>query len=292
MGMHGWIQRWMGVAAVAPIWSLGLMASEVQPLAFNTQAFAPFTYLREGGVSGPAVEVIRAVCREMGQTCRINLMPWARAQIDVRTGHADALFLIGWNPERATWLMPSLPLFASEYGFFVQTSDPIVFRDMRQLSGYTVAVYGPSNTSMTLEQIQHQAPGLSVDRTPDDDAAFRKLEAARVGAVFSNKEVGLAHIQEMGLRNVRYAGMQSRVTYHVGFSKARVTKAQVERFNEAYRKLLRSGELRRILAPYRLEPAPLDGSSAQHLRPSPPPARGFAPWTSPGRGPGPPSGPG
>ncbi len=258
MGMHGWIQRWMRAAAVASALPVWLMASEVQPLTFNTQEFAPFTYLRGGAVAGPAVEVIRAVCQDMGQPCQFNLMPWARAQVDVRTGHADALFLIGWNPERATWLNPSLPLFASEYGFFVQVSDPLVFRDMAQLSGYTVAVYGPSNTSLTLEGIQHQAPGLSIDRTLDDDAAFRKLEAGRVGAVFSNKEVGLAHIQEMGLRNVRYAGMQSQVKYVVGFSKALVPKATLERFNGAYRKLLRTGAIRRILAPHRMEPAPLN----------------------------------
>lgn len=226
------------------------------PLVFNTQEFAPFTYLQRGVVSGPAVDVVRAVCREMGQPCDFNLMPWARAQVDVRTGRADALFLIGWNAERATWLHPSLPLFASEYGFFVQAANPIAFSDMAQLKGYNVAVYGPSNTSLTLEGIQFEAPGMSIDRTLDDDAAFRKLEAARVDAVFSNKEVGLVHMERMGLRNVRYAGTQSRVSYVIGFSRLRVPVATVERFNETYRKLVRTGEIRRILKPYRMESAP------------------------------------
>ena len=60
----------------------------------------------------------------------------------------------------------------------------------------------------------------------------------------------------MGLRNVRYAGTQSRVSYLIGFSRHRVPVATVERFNETYRKLARAGEIRRILKPYRMEPAP------------------------------------
>lgn len=258
MGQWFWSLRGVLGAAAMGGWLGAGVQEPVPPMVFNTQEFAPFTYLQRGVPSGPAVEVIRAVCREMGLSCDFNLMPWARAQVDVRTGRADALFLIGWNAERATWLQASLPLFASEYGFFVQAANPIVFREMAQLKGYRVAVYGPSNTSATLEGIQSEAPGMSIDRTLDDDAAFRKLEAARVDAVFSNKEVGLVHMGRMGLKNVRYAGTQSRVTYVIGFSRLRVPAATVERFNEAYRRLIRSGEIRRILKPYRLEPAPLD----------------------------------
>lgn len=255
MCQRHWILRGMlGVVAMG-----GWLGQEPAPvLVFDTQAFAPFTYLQHGVVSGPAVEVIRAVCREMGQPCAFNLMPWARAQIDVKMGRGDALFLIGWNAERAAWLRPSVPLFVSEYGFFVQAGNPLVFRDVAQLKGYTVAVYGPSNTSTTLEGIQHQAPGMSIDRTLDDDAAFRKLEADRVDAVFSNREVGMVHLEEMGLKNVRYAGNQSQVRYIVGFSRLQVSASTVERFNETYRRLLKAGEIRRILKPYRLEPAPLE----------------------------------
>jgi polar amino acid transport system substrate-binding protein len=46
-------------------------------LVFDTQDFAPFTFLEDGVVAGPAMEVIRAACRGMGQPCRINLLPWA-----------------------------------------------------------------------------------------------------------------------------------------------------------------------------------------------------------------------
>lgn len=286
MDQWRWILRGAMVMAAMGGWLGAGVQEPVLPLVFNTQEFAPFTYLQRGEVSGPAVEVVRAVCREMGQPCDFNLMPWARAQVDVRTGRADALFLIGWNAERAAWLHPSVPLFASEYGFFVQAGNPLVFQDMTQLKGYRVAVYGPSNTSMTLEGLQHQAPGLSIDRTSDDDAAFRKLEASRVDAVFSNRAVGLVHMERMHLRNVRYAGAQSQVAYVIGFSALRVPMATVERFNEAYRRLLRSGEVRRILKPYRMEPAPLEWLPISPARSR----RGSGPGTWPGRAPGPPSG--
>jgi polar amino acid transport system substrate-binding protein len=233
-------------------------AASAQEVIFDTQDFAPFSYMKGGDVAGPGVDVIKAVCKEAGLACAFNLLPWARAQSDVKAGKAHALFLIGWNAERETWLSRSPAVVVTEYGFFVPLSDRIVIRDMAQLKDYSVAVYGPSNTQATLEKVKAGVPGMALDVSPDDESAFRKADSERVRAVFSNRDVGNAMIAKIGLKNLRYAGKQSDLNYYIGFSKEFTPAGAVDKFNAAYKRLYQSGEIQRILKSYKLDPAAPD----------------------------------
>ena len=87
-------------------------------LKFNTQDFAPFSYARDGVVSGPAADIIRAVCSDMQITCSFKLLPWSRAQQEVQEGIAHGMFVIGWNEERAKWLYFSPPHLADRVRLF------------------------------------------------------------------------------------------------------------------------------------------------------------------------------
>jgi polar amino acid transport system substrate-binding protein len=134
----------------------------------------------------------------------------------------------------------------------------LAYKGPEQLKGRTVAVYGPSNTSTALDKIKAAQSDMTVDLSPEDDAVFRKLDAGRVGAAFSNRDVGLAIIKRLGLKNVRYAGRSSPLKYYIGFSKESVPEKTVKAFNEAYKKLLASGVIVKILKAYGMVPASLE----------------------------------
>ena len=123
-------------------------------LILNTQDFAPFNYAVNGVVSGPAADIIRRVCADMKVECPMRLLPWRRAQQEVEEGKAHGMFVIGWNAERAKWLHFSPPLLNTEYGFFVRDDNALRFTQNGDVSGYTVGVYGPSNTATALEKIR------------------------------------------------------------------------------------------------------------------------------------------
>jgi polar amino acid transport system substrate-binding protein len=159
-------------------------------LIFNTQDFAPFNYEVNGLVAGPAADVIRRVCADMKIPCVMRLLPWRRAQQEVEEGKAHAMFVIGWNAERAKSLHFSPPLLNTEYGFFVREDNPLKFAQITDVKGYTVGVYGPSNTATALAKVKADVGDLAIDMTPDDESAFRKLSLGRVNAVFSNRDVG------------------------------------------------------------------------------------------------------
>lgn len=230
-------------------------------LRFNTQDFPPYSYLADGMVSGPGVEIITRVCTEMKLNCSFKLLVWTRAQKEVEEGMAQGMFFIGKNPEREKWLYFSPPIIQATYGFFVNMDNALKYSKPVDISGYSVGVYGPSNTSVSLEKIRDQmskkgAKPINIDMRPNDEAGFHKLSANRVQAVYSNHDVGIAKIAKIGLKNIRYAGSHERVTYYVGFSQKYVDKSTVDQFNTVLLRLQKSGEIGKILARYQMKDMP------------------------------------
>jgi len=226
-------------------------------LILNTQDFAPFHYkipTFPNKVFGPVPELIRAACTEAGINCILRLHnDWGAAQELVKTGQAHGLFVIGWNAERAKTLWPSVPIIETEYGFFVRTNDPLHFAQIEDVSGYTIGVYGPSNTSGTLRQIENSLRNknmqIHVKEDRDDKPLFKELaEAQSIRAVFSNRDVGNSIIRGLGLSDLRYEGPYKKLLYYVGFSKNSVHKSIVDQFNKAFQNLQRKGIVQEIYA--------------------------------------------
>lgn len=239
-------------------------SSSATELAFNTQDFAPFNYEVDGVVSGPAAEIIRRVCREMDATCTFKLLPWKRAQEEVKSGKTNGMFVIGWNEKRAKWVHFSPPIMNTEYGWFVKKSNNLKYSKLSDIENYTVGVYGPSNTANSLNKIKDKMAKeglqpIKIDMRPDDEAGFRKLAAGRLDAVFSNRDVGYALIAKLGLQGkIRYAGASKSLKYYIGFAQAHNDKAVLEKFDATYLDLYKRGVIKEILDKYNMQLATLE----------------------------------
>ena len=242
-----------------------LPASGVE-LKFNTQDFPPFNYEVNGRVTGPAADIIRAVCDEASFSCSFKLMVWKDAQQEVREGKAHAMFVIGWNRGRSEWLYFSPQIMETQYGFFVAKGNQLKYNDITDISGYRVGVYGPSNTSRSLEKIQQKIDKnpalqpLKIDMRTDDVLVFQDLNSAdrTISAAYSNRDVGFAIIRAENLSNIRYAGAQRKLNYFIGFSKAFVGKQVVNTFNRTFIELYQSGKVADILDTYAMTPAKIE----------------------------------
>ena len=223
-------------------------------LVFYTQEFAPFNYSENGDVKGPAKAVIETVCQAASLSCSFKALPWGRAQSDVKSGEAHGLFVIGWNEGRAKWLHYSPPLMTTEYGFFVHSDDLDKISSLDDFNSRTVGVFGPSNTSKSLEKLQKSLTSMKISMTADDIAGFKKLEAKRVDAVFSNREVGLDMVKKLGLKNVKYVMKQRELNYFIGLSKEFTDQELVDRFNGKFTELYETGEIPTVLKSFNMQP--------------------------------------
>ena len=226
---------------------------------FNTQDFAPFSEKDgKGNVIGPGVDVISAVCANLKAKCAFRLLPWTRAQEEVKEGKAHGMFLIGWNKERESTLYFSLPILQTEYGFFAHADDSFTYKDPTDLDGKKIRVYGPSNTSKAMDKltVELTSAGKKVDvKVTDDDKknfmmAGSGSRSNTVDAIFSNRDVGNTFIRQFKLK-LRYAGCREKLNYFVAFSK-QVSKDFVDRFNAELKNMRDSGKQKEILDKYEM----------------------------------------
>jgi polar amino acid transport system substrate-binding protein len=248
----------MGLALAAGISG---PASSADKIRFVTLEFAPFIYGENQEVAGPGRDIIAAVCAEAKIECSYDIYPWRRAQELMKSGDADGMMVIGRNPKREEWIRFSPPHFRTEYGVFVKADNEFDFSDISQLQGLRIGVFAPSNTATQLMGIRDEmiAQGLNpleIEERPDDASGFRKLAAGRIDAVYSNRDRGQQILEAEGLVDgVRYAGGHQGILYYAGFARSFPDQELVDRFNEAWRELFRSGEAQAIIKSYGLEPA-------------------------------------
>lgn len=244
-----------------------LQAGPETTIKLATQDFSPFSYLLDPNakltdqtVGGPGADIIKRVCSEMNVDYMLKVLPWRRAQYDCReAGIYDGLFLIGWNKKRTEWLHFSPPILQTEYGFFVAGNNKLTFKNVADIKGYRVGVFGPSNTSRSLEKLLFKGGGkFTIDMRPDDISGFKKLSIGRVEAVFSNRDVGFAILKREGIKNVRYAGRQRQLNYYIGFAKKNIDKSVVDEFNSTFLKLHKEKVVHKILDKYQMQPAVID----------------------------------
>ncbi|MGL1903713.1 MAG: transporter substrate-binding domain-containing protein [Fibrobacterales bacterium] len=224
-------------------------------LVFNTQEFPPFHYSENNTIAGPVTKIIYLICKELSIPCKVKSLPWPRAQEEVYTEVADALFVIGKNKDREKWLHFSRPLLKTEYGFFTHKNHDFKINSMQNVHGKTIGVYGPSNTHSTLLSIKDNVPSMKIDLRYDSVSGFKKLNRARVDAVFSNKSVGEYLVHELQLHNVVYNSDYKEIYYYVGFNKKLVSVGFVKAFNAVIDSPAFSSKLYSVLKKHKLESA-------------------------------------
>jgi len=226
----------------------------VPSLHLYTQNFRPFHYTYGGEAEGPVVDLVRQVCVEVKVHCVIEVVPWTRAQEEVRLGKAHGLFVVGRNAERESWLHFSVPIIMSEYGFFSVESRLLAYKQPRDLVGKKIGVYGPSNTEISLRLLRQQMVQLELEPFDisvfeQDRVAFDELKGGYVDAVYSNRQVGEALFRVKGGGSVVYTAKHRDLAYHLGFSQSVVDRDLVGRFNSALNALLQSPLAAELLAP-------------------------------------------
>ena len=233
-------------------------------LTFSTFSFPPFSDVQDNKVVGPFVDIIDAVCHKIAIDCEYHGMPNRRSKLTLKDGTVNGNFPLGWNKERDGYLWFTIPLMKTEYGFFAKADSTFEYKQLKDLEGMTVGVFGPSNTSYSLQKIREQmkAQGLKpieIDMTPNaDGTGLKKVAAGRVQLYYVNRDVGFHRMKQLNISGVRYAGKQRELYYFAGFAKAHNYKAVIDKFNVAARELSNEGVIAKLLAKYGIDPAPWD----------------------------------
>jgi len=230
-------------------------------LRFVTEPFPPYSYpvsATDSTAAGPMAEVVQAVCVRIKASCHAEVYPWRRAYSMVIDGDVDGMFSLMPTKEREADLYFTDLIVGGAYTFFARRTDTLHFSRPSDLDGRSVAVYGPSGTSIALEGIRNQTSARTILEV-SNDILLKKLTSGRYGdspVFLMNRDVAQALMQQYGIQGMKPAGDLMAIAYAVGFSRKRCSPKQVEQFNAGVKALLRDGTIKAILNKYGLSTVP------------------------------------
>lgn len=255
-GSHAPVRLLLGAALVLA--ALPALAAPAPWRLFLTEPFPPYTYERAGKPAGPLVDVLDKVCEQLGWRCEVRVMPWRRALALAEQGEAHGLFTVVDAPERRKYFALSPAVLQARYTVFGRQGESLQYKGPASLEGRTVAAYGPSGTSMMLEEL---AQGLQIQTLIERDnlTVLRMLHAGRYGPqglVLMNEAVALWLTAQNDMPPLQAVGTVRQFGYHFGLSRQRLSAAEQQRFQRSLQQLCRSGRMAELVQPYALPAAP------------------------------------
>lgn len=179
-----------GVCAVALGWyflnnsSNSTTAQKAQDtIIVGTNAeFAPFTFYKDGAITGFDIEVIKAIARKLNKTVIIKDFPFEALIPEIQTGHIQVI-VAGMNPtpERAKQVHFTQPIFEGDPLVIISPKDAPI-QTIKELEGKTVLVNEGYFADM---YISKEVPGATIVRLGGNSVAEGLLALnARRGNVF------------------------------------------------------------------------------------------------------------
>lgn len=105
-----------------------------------TSEYPPFEYSEDGRIVGTDTHVIRQVVEAMGYEPRIELLPWIRAEAQVRRGEADMVYSLTYSDARADFYHFTDPINQVQDVFFALRDSNIDWQTMDDLNDLRVGI--------------------------------------------------------------------------------------------------------------------------------------------------------
>lgn len=230
------------------LWCTPVRAQAPVPLHVVGFSYPPFMYLDERNApAGPMVDVVAEAFRRMAQPARIELLPLARALLQVETGEAGAMFTVKKTPQReAQYVFSGEPLLVQDYVIFVAQDSTLAFRgDLTVLATSSVGVVGATSYGAIFDAAAQQGVFKKLEMSSSHEANFRKLLAGRMDAIVCSRAVGVEILRQLqATRRVKISGPPIETTHsYLMFNKAVATPQLVAGFDQAIRAMRQQGLL-------------------------------------------------
>lgn len=146
----------------------------------------PIIYSDDGVAKGIAVDITKAIGKEIGYDIEVMAMDWELAQIMVLNGDADGLLHMNPSSERNRLYDFSFPLLKSEFCIFVLDNN-VSLRDINDLKGKRVGVEPGGYPSILLLEYD----GIEIEEVYKFDKSYEEfLRDILIEAYDTRKENG------------------------------------------------------------------------------------------------------
>jgi polar amino acid transport system substrate-binding protein len=197
-----------------------LTSQNLSPLGF---------YDEKGNYDGIAVKVVKYALEKMNVKYEINIYPWARAQMLVKTGEADGFFAGSKNAEREEYAVMSSIIAEQNWVWYQLKNNPLNPKDLSFKKNAKVGAYIGANMLDWLNEKKYNVTA----KPRDTESLFKMLMAKRVDAILANHLVANEIIKNEGIAEELKSTVEKEHPLGVYFSKKFLEKNPgfIESFN-------------------------------------------------------------
>ncbi len=223
--------------------------SAAESLDLRADLWCPYTCDVESIEPGYLVEIAKAILQKKGMSVKYSTQSWARTLNEARTGKIDGALGAGKSDEGL--LFPSHHLGRSKNCFFAKNDSTFQFKDNKDLVGKKIGAIIEYTYSEPFDSFAKDNPNIerSGGETPVE-TNIKKLLAGRLELMIEDENVVNYYLKK-NPNPIKSVGCYEPTDIFVVFSPKKTESLQrVKAFNEGYKALKDSGELKLILTKY------------------------------------------
>ncbi|GFO67413.1 hypothetical protein GMLC_09920 [Geomonas limicola] len=129
------------LALAVPLVPLQVHAVQPTDIVYMTEDYPPENYLENGRLKGYAVDILRAVWKEMGYSEQpIQVLPWARGYLMVQERPNHMLFAMAKTPERLGLFKWVGPIYYAKINLFSLSEKRLKVESLEEARHFRVGV--------------------------------------------------------------------------------------------------------------------------------------------------------
>jgi polar amino acid transport system substrate-binding protein len=222
-----------------------LSASE---LKYYTEDYPPYNYCKEGNITGIAVETLKLVWKEIGETPqKINLVPWARGYQSALEENNAVLFSTTRTPERENKFKWACPIAEGTRFVLVGKKDKnIQVNSIKDADKYKIGTIRNDVAEEIL--IKEGINKNALDSISKTDLNIKKLEIGRIDLIALGEKSLFAAIENEGydINDYKVYYVLKEAPLCFAFNK-NVDDMTVEKFQNALSKIVKSDQYKTIV---------------------------------------------
>lgn len=160
--------------------------------------FPPYQVVDETMISGPDIELIRAIFARMpGYRLQVELRPNIRAFSDLKASDVDVITQFDTPENRSLGLITDIPLHTSLFQLYTKTDSGVEINTLEDTYAHKIGVVMGGSVSQALSKA-HRAGKLETHPTQSFQTLIKMLISERLQAAIINSDVADFYTEQMG----------------------------------------------------------------------------------------------
>ncbi|PCI61822.1 MAG: hypothetical protein COB35_05125 [Gammaproteobacteria bacterium] len=229
-------------------YSIPVLANE-QLTLLTTEHYPPLNYIKNGKPAGPAVDIVKAIQKQLKSKTPVVVYPWKRAYITTTHKKNTAIFALARSKKRENLFKWVGPIATKKYAFYALNSTNIKLTSISDANNYSIGVqFGSVSEEYLQTQYFKSVQAVSTSMQNLNKLLNKRIELWYVDNANLVEQLKLMSIPMSKLKEVLIVKNEK---LYIGFNKE--TPANIiNLWQQAFQELYQQGIIKNIYQKHHL----------------------------------------